>query len=445
MSKRGTRRKSRIKGPHIYQRTNGMWYAALGNRERVSLSTTDRKEAETRFAKLLSEGSPELRRTAKAPEESLVAIATQYLQAPHGWTQRTAHSAYLRVKMVGSWFDAKGVKYASEITPKMVDLYFNERCAKVTHRTINRDWRTWRLMITWAMDRSLCGPCKAVTERNELREARRTKRRSLPSPEDIAKVLIALRSRDERAHDSSRKGMMGGSKPRGIGAASCVLTLYVTGLRIEELRRLRPDDLHNGVLWVRPEKGAATHAEPGKSHRERSIPLSREAQHMVHAYFTTVDGRTRSFSSLWLLKTLHNACKASGVPTFGLHDLRRCFATEAHRSGVPIATISMWLGHSNVQTTELYVGEYRKDYEEVAPLPRGVAVHYVCTKCVHSSPSESLLLDHTMGAENEKPAENAGFCERCGSDLNRRITVLQTVDGATIPREKAKKHLRAVH
>lgn len=367
---RPRRKVDRQQGPHLIQR-DGVYYASLGQRRRVSLRTRDRSEAELAFAKLLSGEAPDVRRAARAAEIALTEITEQYLTAPHGWTRQTLRTAQARVEAVGDWFQQRGVEYASEITPALVDRYLAERRAQVTHRTINRDWRAWRLAIEWAQGRALCGPCEAVTDRAELREARRARRHVLPAPDEVARVLERLRQRD--ASDAGRNAGGHGSEPRNRGASLAVLALYVTGLRIAELQRLTSDDVHDGAVWVRPEAGAADTAEPTKGHRERAIRLSPDALEAVRAYLAWTRGRRTAFSESWLLKTVCAACKATKVPPFGLHDLRRAAATEWHRAGVPVLVISRWLGHSDARTTELYLGEYRSDRALVAPLPRGAS------------------------------------------------------------------------
>jgi len=367
VSKPRARSKGRQHGPHLVQR-NGVYYAALGQRRRVSLGTRDRAEAKRAFARLLADESPDVRRASGAPEVPLDDLTERYLSAPHGWTRQTLRSARARVEAIGHWLELRGVRLASEITPALVDAYLTERRAKVTHRTINRDWRAWRLAIEWGVSRALCPPCPAVTERDDLREARRAKRHVLPSPDEIARVLVKLRERDER---TTRAAGGHGSEPRNRGASLAVRALYVTGLRIAELQRLTPADVHDGAVWVRPEEGAADTAEPTKGHRERAIRLGPEALEAVREYLAWTAGRTRTFSESWLLKTVRAACEAAGVPVFGLHDLRRAAATEWHAAHVPIRKIASWLGHSDHRTTELYLGEYRSDSEIVAPLPRG--------------------------------------------------------------------------
>jgi integrase/recombinase XerD len=48
-----------------------------------------------------------------------------------------------------------------------------------------------------------------------------------------------------------------------------------------------------------------------------------------------------------------------------LHRFRRTFATAAHEAGSSVRTIQRWLGHSNIETTMLYLASAEDDSPEV--------------------------------------------------------------------------------
>lgn len=413
MSHKNSRRKAAVKGPHIYCR-DGVYYANLGQRRRVSLGTTSLAEARAKFAAELATAGPDVRRKARVAEVPLIEITEQYLDAPHGWTRTTLQTATSRVEMVGHWFEKRGVTLASEITPALMDQYVNEQREHVTHRTINRNLRCWRLCLKWATDRALCNPCDAVVGRGALREAKRTTRRVIPDPREIARVIDHL-----AAHDKS-------NGVRNRAAAACVSALYATGLRAAELQRLVVGDLHDGVLWVRPEQGAAATSEPGKSHRERAIPLAPQAQDIVKHYLRVSAGH-RVFSQSWLIKAVAAACELALVPAFGLHDLRRAFATEAHRAGVAVLIISRWLGHADVRTTELYLGEYRTDRAVIAPVPRGLAdCAPLSTTGAIPTPFQPISTDEPTDQETKNNVQKKPKTKSHPSGLNRRPMVYET-------------------
>lgn len=292
------------------------------------------------------------------PEETpLVEAVDAWIAAPHGYTSRTKTSLKNRLLSTGKWFALRGVKYASEITPETVDAWITERSSKVSRATVNRDLRAMKVAFRWAAARSLIVRPHAILNREELREPVRHLRRAVPDPDELGRILASVEKHRYRL---------------------ALSTLAATGLRIAELRRLHVGSLVGSAekgwrLRVEPETGPAATAEPTKGYHEREIPLAPEAAEIVREYLVaSVGARGTVVSERQCCRYLHAACKAGKVPRCGLHDLRRAFATEAHRAGVPLSTLAGWLGHADVRTTERYISAYRSDREIVAPVPRAL-------------------------------------------------------------------------
>lgn len=280
------------------------------------------------------------------------------MSAPHGYTSRTLSSLTHRVVAVGMWCAREsGITLASELTPELVDRWITDRSKTVSRATINRDLRAWKVCLRWCAARGLIARPSAVLDRDELREPVKHTRRSVPDPDELTRILNAV------------------ATPRYQGALE---TLAATGLRIAELRRLHlgslvGSDARGWRLRVEPESGPASSAEPTKGYREREIPLAPVSAKVVKAFLAaSVGARGVPVSERQCCRYLHAACKAAKVPRCGLHDLRRAFATEAHRAGVPLSTLAAWLGHADVRTTERYISAYRSDREIVAPVPRAL-------------------------------------------------------------------------
>jgi integrase len=342
-------------GPHIYLRGK-IWQAYLPGRLPVSLRTSDRAEADRRFGAILA-GTVSASNPGADPRESAIAVIVAAFEAgEHGYTRRTRRSATNRTCAFLTWCNAAGVQLPSQLTPERVDAWITERSVDVSRRTINRDLRVIRVMFRWASARGLCGSTHVVT-REDLREPKREKRHVVPDPTELHEILADLRL----IH---------------VGAWKAVRALCVTGLRIEELRRLNPFDLRSGVLIIAPEPGAASIAEPGKGYETRRLVLDSEAQEIMREFFAWRAGPRTKCSEGWLLRYLHQACDDAGIERCGLHDLRRHFCTEAVNAGIPLRVVSRWLGHKDVQTTERYIAVYRSDAAIVAPVPAGVRANF---------------------------------------------------------------------
>jgi integrase len=101
-----------------------------------------------------------------------------------------------------------------------------------------------------------------------------------------------------------------------------------------------------------------------KTARRRSVPLNAQAlaalqsrlswrnQHCpghAHVFLNARCGCRQTFN-----KAFHAACNQAGIEDFRIHDLRHTCAAWLVNAGVPLITVRDLLGHSSIQTTEIY-------------------------------------------------------------------------------------------
>ncbi len=131
-----------------------------------------------------------------------------------------------------------------------------------------------------------------------------------------------------------------------------------TGLRVSELVALRIDDvdLVNRIVSVRSGKGMAA----------RSIELERKVTQAIKNYLHT---RPRAISEQLFLnytqepisergmrKMVAKYLKLAGIKKkASCHSLRHTFATAKAQQGVSAYRLRDWLGHSSLETTQIYI------------------------------------------------------------------------------------------
>lgn len=138
-----------------------------------------------------------------------------------------------------------------------------------------------------------------------------------------------------------------------------VYVLYATGLRISELVGLHLDqiDLEAGLIRVK-----------GKGGKERIALLAPVAGDQLQGYlrdfretfqpqtnhvFLNHRGTVLSRQAFW--KILKNLAIHAGISTaLCPHMLRHSFATHLLQSGIPLRSLQMLLGHSDLSTTQIY-------------------------------------------------------------------------------------------
>jgi len=137
-----------------------------------------------------------------------------------------------------------------------------------------------------------------------------------------------------------------------------------TGLRVSELTSLRCGDAQTDV-------GAHVRCL-GKGRKERAIPLDKPTAAIVRVWqrerhgaptdplFPTRRGDVLSTDAVaWLLRK-HTNTAARSQPSLldkniTPHVLRHTCAMRLRESGVDISVIALWLGHENIESTQIYL------------------------------------------------------------------------------------------
>jgi integrase/recombinase XerD len=137
-----------------------------------------------------------------------------------------------------------------------------------------------------------------------------------------------------------------------------------TGLRVSELIGLRCADVH---LGVGPHVSCL-----GKGRKQRITPLTRGMVDVLRVWlaerggqaeqplFVTRAGRGLSRDALEHRLAKHVANAANAAPSLHrkrvtLHGLRHTAAMRLLRAGVDTSVIALWLGHEQVETTQIYI------------------------------------------------------------------------------------------
>ena len=144
-----------------------------------------------------------------------------------------------------------------------------------------------------------------------------------------------------------------------------MLLAVQTGLRVSELAALRGEDV---------ELGSGAHVRCwGKGRKERCTPLTKETVEVLRLWMRRREHRPEdplfpgrssdrqlTRSAVWRLITKHASAASESCPSLAHknltpHTLRHTCAMTLLQSGVDVATIALWLGHSSLQSTNIYV------------------------------------------------------------------------------------------
>jgi len=142
-----------------------------------------------------------------------------------------------------------------------------------------------------------------------------------------------------------------------------LLTLYATGVRREELVRLKISDLDTDRMLVR--------IRQGKGRKDRDIMLSPALLAELRQYWRSANPKPTTYlfpgrgphpntevpiDSRSIFNAVQQAAQRAGLgKRVHPHTLRHCFATHLLESGADLRTIQLLLGHADLDTTSRYL------------------------------------------------------------------------------------------
>lgn len=171
--------------------------------------------------------------------------------------------------------------------------------------------------------------------------------------------------------------------PMGLRDRAVVELLYATGIRNAELRavKLADFDPHAGLVFV----------IAGKGNKDRVVPVGPVATEIISDYiaqarpklttqpnvpnlFLTKNGHP--LDALAVINIVKRASKNAGITKpIRPHRLRHACATHMLKGGADIRHIQKLLGHSTLQTTQIYtrveIGDLKAVHRRFHPRERG--------------------------------------------------------------------------
>lgn len=175
------------------------------------------------------------------------------------------------------------------------------------------------------------------SRRRTLKLARAVLRRAggdAPSPKirDAARQVRPLGRRDAASLEWALPAM-----PEEL--AEALLVLLHTGLRLAEMRALRPADW-DGEL-------ATLHVTDAKSGKVRVVDVPDSVAPILARRAGAGGERMFRFCERALRRSLARACRAAGLVPIRVHDLRHTRITQLLLAGVPVSYVSQQAGHAS--------------------------------------------------------------------------------------------------
>src|SRR5215831_18727737 len=139
-----------------------------------------------------------------------------------------------------------------------------------------------------------------------------------------------------------------------------LMTLYGTGLRREELCRLKVTDVDSQRMVI--------HVRNGKGGRDRDVPMSARLLEVLRAYWKWKKPKTYLFPGYYAARqdkpitsktvwyAVSAAARRAGIKKkVSPHLLRHSWATHLLERGTDLKTIQVLLGHVDLEATTIYL------------------------------------------------------------------------------------------
>lgn len=293
---------------------------------------------------------------------------------------------FARKKEALAWEAAERVKLAGGFDPRLgkmtkvataVDAFLSDREGRVAASTVATDRRFLKVLPV-SIARS---PIEALTHSeieqyvHRLQVSAGTKKRAVISLSAFFGWAI---QRGYRIDNPARGIQIAGevpvhaatmatwaevelfaSKITNPGYRLYVRVMAYTGLRPGEMRSLRVGDVAGGRLRVMRSHPEGHTEKDVKNHQARFVPMASSVREDLERYIAGRSPRDRVFTApgggLIALRNLRREVRWSTIaPEMRLYDLRHVAVSEWVRSGVPLATVRNWAGHSSLSVTSRY-------------------------------------------------------------------------------------------
>jgi len=330
---------------HLYRRPpkKGMfWYAGYKNGKliRKSLRTKDHATAKYLQAKLDQEVMEGKYQVIKTNYPCAILLSDYVRAQEHHRGRRVNENCRSRIERFFSWAN---IRIVHQITAGKLQDYLNHRINtdKVSLYEANNMIANVKSFLNWCITTGqlVNDPLKSVKKYRLPEQDVR-----FLSQEEITTILAA----------SGKSALYCDGDPALYPA---IATAIYTGMRKSELFTLRWEDIDfkRDEVKVRNKPGFTT-----KSKRNRIIPLHSK----LHAMLLSLrqkEGRCFDTGNhRRIFGRIIEEAKLSGI---GWHTFRHTFASQAIMAGVPLVTVSKWLGHADIKTTMIY-SHLSRDHEK---------------------------------------------------------------------------------
>lgn len=280
-----------------------------------------------------------------------------------GHAEKSVYGMPIKLREFFHWLEGQGLDNLDHVTPKHIKAYYSYLKMRPNQRRggglgncyLNKHQSALRKLREYQIAHNVAAPLR-IHLKNEEND---TERRRNVLTQEQAKSLFTATESDSHPWERLRL--------RDRALLTC---LYSCGLRRNEAVQLNVRDIHLERQRI--------HVRKGKNYKERSVPFNGHALQVLEGYiygarprFIDAHGNRDPGDALFIsdqggrvcgmtvLESIKRIARATGDrdiidKDISPHTLRHSIATHLLQKGVPIKRIKIFLGHSSLESTQIY-------------------------------------------------------------------------------------------
>lgn len=260
-------------------------------------------------------------------------------------TSANTEISYQRdLKKMAEFFDERGIRNINEIKELQLEGYINymER-ENFASASISRSVASIRAFFQYLWKEGVIGKDPAENLKP-------------PKVEKKAPEILTIEEVDKLLQQPKL------DTAKGIRDAAMLELLYATGMRVSEMLHLELSDINLQFGYVICHENGKERiipiGIPCKKALERYLKGTRSVfvkEETEQALFTNCSGKAMSRQGFW--KVLKGYADDAGIKgDITPHTLRHSFAVHMLQNGADIRSVQEMLGHSDISTTQVYLG-----------------------------------------------------------------------------------------
>jgi integrase len=245
------------------------------------------------------------------------------------------------------------------------------RAIKLAKLTFKHELAVLRSIFRYGVDRGAMAkdPSRGIKGPRGTARKLAVKKIQIPTKEQFTKLIQAIRAGRPSSPPTARgyAAELAEKQRQGKAGADLVEFLAYSGCRLGEATALRwrNVDFNAGVIRIEGKKGESDREGGTKNSLDREVPIMSAARSLLERMRAERNPSDDDFVHPigTARKCLTTACKRLGIPNFTHHDFRHYFVTTCLEAGVPLPTITDWIGHQDGGALALSTYKHiRKDH-----------------------------------------------------------------------------------